>query len=418
MQRESLPLPQRRQYSRQSSSKFFQFVEAVARQHEPTQTQLNNLERSYGATGEYLMGCDELRDLILMVHGQGSRMMGTLIRPTQWRPEGFDVDGVTRLRREAFAKYAGEMGPGRLIDDVFRPLDRYATAHGLGIKKWERCVTLKYADGMHVDITPIIEEPLISVPYGETHARVPDRELRRFDVTNPMGLVNSFNKAAKIQAVFSNQLILDSLTKSEGRAHVAPLPDADEVQERLLSRLVQLMKLHRNVSFGAPNDGRDDAAPKSVFITALAVAAYSHRAPIPHDSPLDLMLDVVQHMPLCLVRQSYAGGEYWHLDNPTAPGNNLASDMNTPVHQKAFLQWHARLVSHLEQILECIEGRLGLDVMLRLVEEAFGPRAAQAVQQLEQPRPSTGVERRSVIVGTAAATTLVMPVRAHTFYGH
>jgi hypothetical protein len=39
---------------------------------------------------------------------------------------------------------------------------------------------------------------------------------------------------------------MDSVT----RAEVTPLPDAQEVFDRLLCRLVQLLKLHRNVAFG------------------------------------------------------------------------------------------------------------------------------------------------------------------------
>jgi hypothetical protein len=111
------------------------------------------------------------------------------------------------------------------------------------------------------------------------------------------------------------------------------------------------------------------------------------------------------------------GGEYWTLANPTAPGNNLAGDMNTPAHQSAFLQWHARLVSHLEQILDCIEDRQGLDKLLPLLEDAFGSSAATAVRELEQPRSIPGAAARTILVGTAIASTVSLPARAHNFYG-
>lgn len=418
MHRESLSLPTRRRYSSQAGSKFREIVEAIARLHEPTQAQLENLERSYGSTGEHLMECSELRDHIVLVHGQGSRMIGTLIRPSRSRAEGYDVDGVVRLRAEASSVYSGSAGPGQLIDDVFRPLQRYARTHNLEIDRWDRCVTLTYADGMKVDITPVIADPLLSLPFGESHARVPDRDLRSFSVTNPMGLVNSFNQAAKVRAVFTDQITLDSIQEAKARAELEQLPDAADVQSRLLSRLVQLVKVHRNVSFPAPKGDGENFAPKSVFVTALVAAAYAMRAPVPHDSQLDLMLDVVQHMPTYLLRERLpGGGEYWTLANPTAPGNNLAGDMNTPAYQTAFLQWHARLVAHLEQILDCIEQRQGLDKLLPLLEDAFGSNAADAVRELEQPRPIPGLSARSILVGTATASTVSLPARAHNFYG-
>ncbi|MDI1268338.1 MAG: nucleotidyltransferase [Polaromonas sp.] len=418
MHRESLSLPTRRRYSNQAGSKFREIVEAIARLHEPTPTQLENLERSYGSTGQHLMECPELRDHIVLVHGQGSRMIGTLIRPSRLRAEGYDVDGVVRLRAEAFAVYSGIGGPGQLIDDVFRPLERYALRHSLDIFRWDRCVTLTYADGMKVDITPVIADPLSSLPFGETHARVPDRDLRRFSVTNPMGLVNSFNETAKVHAVFTDQIVLDSIQEARAKAEVEQLPNAADVQNRLLSQLVQLVKVHRNVSFPVPEGDEKNFAPKSVFITALVSTAYAVRAPVPHASQLDLMLDVVQHMPTYLRREPLpGGGEYWTLANPTAPGNNLAGDMNTPAHQSAFLQWHARLVSHLEQILDCIEDRQGLDKLLPLLEDAFGSSAATAVRELEQPRSIPGAAARTILVGTAIASTVSLPARAHNFYG-
>jgi len=59
-----------------------------------------------------------------------------------------------------------------------------------------------------------------------------------------------------------------------------------------------------------------------------------------------------------------------------------------------------------------------VDHMLEIVQRAFGPRAAQAVRELEAPRSTPHTGRRIVTVGTAAvASALAMPARGHTFYG-
>lgn len=414
MNRDPLPQPLKRQLSIHTGFKFFGLVDAVAKHNEPTATQLEALERSYNATSEYIMGSPEFWDLILMVHPQGSRALGTIVRPMRQRPDGFDIDSVMRLKRSVMQKYGQD--PVALINDLHAVAKRYAEAHGLALKRWERCVTLEYADGMCVDITPIIDAPRVGIRYGDTHARVPDRSLKLFEPTNPKGLSDAFSDAARVQAVFS---VSKSMTLDEAvvRGELQPLPNAVEVQSRLLSRLIQMLKLHRNVAFGGAVTG-PSFAPKSVFITVLAATAYASRAPIAHDSPLDLLLDIVDLMPLFIRRAALAGGgEHWDLPNQTAPGDNLASGMNTPQLQHAYLQWHLRLTADLLGLLQCIEQRRGLDQLLEIVQRCFGARAAQAVREMEAPRPASPSGRRIVTVGSAGAGALLLPSRGHTFYG-
>lgn len=415
MNRDIFPQPIKRQLAKSTGYKFFGMADAVAKYNEPTQTQLDALERSYNATGTYVMESQEFRDLAITLHAQGSRAIGTLVRPMRDRPEGFDVDIVLRLRSVALQKYGSNAAS--LINDVFVVVKRYADIHGLKVTRWERCATLEYADGMCVDITPIIEDDRVGIPYGATHARVPDRKLQLFEPTNPKGLVALFADAARVSPVFTAMEAL-TLDMAEARADLQPLPPHDDVQSRLLSRLVQLVKLHRNVAF-ADSSTTSDFSPRSVFITALTAAAYTSRAPIPHDTPLDLLLDIVDTMPLFFERKLLAGGrEHWQLPNLTAPGDNLASGMNTPERQQAFFAWHDRLKVDLEGLLQCIEHRKGLDELLPLVDRAFGARAARAVRELEAPVPVTGSDRRIVSVGTAAAgSTVAMPARGHRFYG-
>lgn len=417
MQRDPLPFPLQKRYSPQTAGKFRDVIEAIALRMEPTPTQLDNLKRSYTSIGEYLMECDELRDDLVLFHAHGSRATGTLVRPVHSRAEGYDVDGVARLRREAFAKYSGDNGPARLLNAVYQPLQRYSKIHSLQITRWERCVTLGYSDGMCVDVTPVIDDPLSGVPFGESHGRVPDRQLKLFDPTNPLGLVSTFDEAAKIRAVLRDQIALDSIREAKAKSELAPLPDAAKVQGRLLSRIVQLVKVHRNVAFGAPVNGQEDISPKSVLLNALIVAAYAARAPIPHDSELDLMVDVVVHMTDYLQRERLpSGSEFWTVRNPTAPTNNLAADMNSRGRQEAFVAWHARLIAHLTEILDCIETG-GLHRLLALVDSVFGPSAALAVRELEQTTQAPGIGTRSVVVGTAIGTSVSMPARGHNFYG-
>ncbi|MFN7024385.1 MAG: nucleotidyltransferase [Pseudorhizobium sp.] len=416
MIRESVNLPKRPHLSSRSSARFFHLVDVIARSNEPTPSDLTRLEQSYNSTGEFLSTCAELQGDLIQIHAHGSRQLGTIVRPRDGTREGFDIDLIARLASSAHGKYEGEQGPSLLLDSLHSALGRYADAHGLKLRRWERCATLEYAGGMCADIAPVIDSPLMAAPFGDTHGLIPDRALRLFDSTNPRGYAKHFDLAAAISPIFTAR---EALTmKSETRADVAPLPDAQEVFDRLLCRLVQLLKLHRNIAFGVAQDGQD-LAPSSVFLTTLAATAYAVEAPQPHDSPLELMLDIVERMPLHFQRIPRADSfEEWILPNPSAPRDNLASSMNTPDRQEAFFAWHQRLVSDLRRILHTIENHEGMDVLLKALEGAFGPRAAQAIQQnLAQERSDDRAAGRVTLLSSAAILPVSIPVRHHTYFG-
>ncbi|BEP67642.1 MULTISPECIES: nucleotidyltransferase [unclassified Variovorax] len=402
--------------SSRSSARLFYLVDAIGRLHEPTSTQLDALESSYRSTGEFLAECTEFRGELHEIHAHGSRQLGTLIRPMDESREGFDIDLIARLRKTAMLKYEGPNGPVRLLDDLFAALGRYATAHGLRIHRWERCVTLEYAGGMFADIAPVIDSPSLFGIYGDTLGRIPDRQKHLYDLTNPRGYARGFDKAAAISPTFTSTLDFAEASM-ERRADVAPLPDSQEVFNRLLCRLVQLLKLHRNVSFGLAASGASDVAPSSIFITTLAAAAYTALAPRPHDSPLDLLLEIVETLPDYFERMPLLnGGEHWSLSNPSAPGENLASAMNTPARQAAFNSWHSRMKEQLTEIVEAIEARAGLDVLLVKLEAAFGKRAARAIRDEEARQRQSSINIGKVALVSAGAS-VATTARAHTFFG-
>lgn len=406
-----------RRASTRSSARFFYLVDAIGRLHEPTQTQLDALESSYVSTGEFLAECSEFKGYLHEIHSHGSRQLGTLVRPMDESREGFDIDLIARLLPAAMGKYEGPNAPVRLLNDLHSAVERYAKGHGLGIRRWERCVTLEYAGGMFADIAPVIDAPSQFGLYGDTLGRIPDRDKRLYDLTNPRGYTKGFDKAAAISPVFTSILAFSEALNTEKRADVVPLPDSQEVFGRLLSRLVQLLKLHRNVAFGQTTSGADDLAPSSIFITTLAAAAYAVQAPRPHDSPLELLLDIVETLPDYFERAPLPnGGEYWVLANPSAPGENLASSMNTPARQAAFNSWHGLIKKQLTDIVEAIERNAGMDVLLPKVEAGFGKRAARAIRD-EEARQRQSAKSIGKVALVSAGASIATTARAHTFFG-
>lgn len=412
------PFPQRRHtFAAKSSARFFYLIDAIGRLFEPSPTQLEALDSSYRSTGEFLAECVELKGLMHEVHSHGSRQLGTLVRPIDQSREGFDIDLIARLNQVAMHKYTGQDGPMRLLNDLATALERYAKLHGLRVRRWERCVTLEYAGGMTADIAPLIDDPSVVSLYGSTQGRIPDRELRRFDLTNPRGYARAYDTCASISPNFTMHAQFSEALNAEARADVMPLPDPQEVFGRLLSRLVQLLKLHRNVAFGVPTGGAD-LSPSSIFLTTLTSSAYAVQAPRPHDSPLELLIDIIDTLVDHVGRRVHPdGSETWTVPNPAVPTENLASSMNTPARQAAFRGWHRKVADDVSAIVTAIDEQAGMDVLLKRLEHAFGPRASRAVRddQAQRRASSRTVGYVALLATTGAPISAV--ARPHNFFG-
>lgn len=400
-----------------SSSFFFSLIEDLGTALEPTLTQLQTLERSYLSTGQYLSSCGEFEGNLVEIHPHGSREIGTITRPLRNR-DGFDIDLIARFHQKAWTTYSGGSGATLLLNQLHTAVSRYAEQHGLKLHRWERCVTLEYADGMCADIAPVIDRPHLGALHGEFHGLIPDRHLQSFHATNPRGFTKYFNGVAAIAPMFLTSEAFKSMASdSTKRADIAPLAEPDEVFGRLLSRLVQIMKLHRDVTFSEEPE-LEKLAPNSIFLTVLAGESYKLKAAIPHSDPVDLFLSIIRAMPSIIKRSSeWNGLEEWTVDNPTAPGDNLASAMNTPEKQQAFTQWHGKLEGDIRAIIGAIDERQGLDKVGELVTSAFGERASNSARLGQLGRQATARQIGKITAVTTAGIIVPVSARSNTFFG-
>ena len=417
MKRDLPNLPTRRRFSSASSARFFYLAEMIARVYEPTSRQLADLDRAYGSTGDYLSDCPEFDGLLYRVHAHGSRQLGTMVRPIDACRTGYDIDLAVCLDAAGMRRYGSPAGPALLIEHLYVALERYADRHGLKIVRDDRCVTMTYAGGMTADFAPIIDNPSHVVLHGESHASIPDRDLRRYLSTNPRGYCKVFDTIGQIAPVFERLSELKEAFSSSRESELVPLPDADEVFGRVLSRLVQLVKINRNIRFGAPS-GTLDLAPPSSFLTTLVANAYAIEVPKLHDGPMDLLLDMVQLMPELLERISMPEGrERWYLNNPTAQNDNLAGCMDTSAKQKAFNAWHQRLHVDLTALVDAIDQSAGIDVIAKAVERAFGDRAKTAVVEDNAGRREAKRSAGQGVFIAGGSAAISTSSRAHTYFG-
>lgn len=410
----------------------FALVDVIGKANEPTPTQLEALASSYNGTADFLRTKPGLSKHLHSIHPHGSRQLGTLVRPRDISRDGFDIDLIARLEPEAIAHYGGTDGPQSLLHVLHSSIADYARQYDLKATCDSRCVTIEYAGGMTADIAPVIDHQIFGFPHGDSHGLIPDKELKLYIGTNPRGYAAYFKQAGDVRAVFGRDFVIamDSLRE----ATIEPLPDADEVLGRLLGRFVQLVKLHRNETFGEHKSRTSDLAPSSVFLTTLVAEAYKVAAPQRHDSPMALLLDVVDGMNDHFQKFDPSGAPNWYLPNPTVPRSSLADEMQSSARQQAYEQWHAMLSRDLRRILQAAAPGQGLDVLVKAVEQAFGKRASRAItqhalMQQEQTRAAKKVAIFGPVIaatGSAAlagassvvASPQLAPSRSHTFYGN
>jgi len=385
---------------------------AITNAHALSETERDRLESAYGALGSHLTEHEVFKNVTLEVHPQGSMLLGTTTRP-EGKVE-IDVDLVVLLVQ----KLNERIESAALLSTLYEVVKEHTDRHDLGIHLKRRCVQIEYAGSMHADATPIVHSPHAYDRYGDTYAVVPDRDLSRYLGTNPKGYGKWFFEAAALMPTFRMYRAIGELT---AKADVMPLPSL-EVFDRLLARIVQLFKIHRNICFADNND----FCPPSCLITTLVAHAYRRAVQHTFDSPLDLILAIWQDMPTYIRREPLANGrERWTLDNPTAAGDNLADRLNEGNRQHQFNAWYLRFQDDFLELIEQANSRQGVAALSARVKKSYGDKSARgiATAMTQMANRQRGAQR--IIVPTAiasgagstAAPSIGMASQTHRFFG-
>lgn len=186
-----------------------------------------------------------------------------------------------------------------------------------------------------------------------------------------------------------------------------------------MQRVVQILKRHRDV-FIAVNEIDISLSPISVLLTTLASKSYEYcvRTFI-YDSELDLLFDVIRHMPDFIETRRVDGQMQWFVWNETTKGENFSEKWNgDPKRAEIFFTWHTRALADISRLKD-VEG---LDGLRRQLGDAFGSAPAKAVIDsitddisTSRQKGTLGVAPRIGLV-TGITTAAVTPVRANTFW--
>jgi hypothetical protein len=375
-------------------------LELVCESLELSPSQFASAKRRYEGVGACLAGSDDPVLQTIAIYLQGSTALRTTVKPIGLTEH--DVDLVGHV-----PDLDVQISPAALkkaIGDCLRGNGNYAPL----LEEMPRCWRLNYANEFHMDITPSIPNPACRFG-GEL---VPDKTLKVWKASNPKGYKHLFEQRAKLVPVIR---LRKHIAADSTRANVEPYPKAGGFKG-ILRRTVQIGKRHRDIMF--VDD--PDLAPLSVIITTLGSRSYewcvtNHE----YDNELDLLFDVVRHMPDTIQMRRLDGRDHWFIWNETTNGENFAEKWSRrPERAEAFFTWHARFCSDLVEL----EAVRGLDRLGNMLKSLFGSRPASAAIDSLTERVSTarraGNLRVAPTVGlSVGAVSASTSVRANTFYG-
>jgi hypothetical protein len=377
-----------------------EFLEMVCESLELSQPQFALAKQRYEGVGACLASSDEPVLQTIAVYLQGSTALRTTVKPIGVNE--FDVDLVAHV-----PDLDVQVSPAALkkaIGDCLRSNGNYEPL----LEEMPRCWRLNYASEFHMDITPSIPNPNCRLG-GEL---VPDKTLKMWKASNPKSYKKLFEQRAKLAPVIR---IRKGIALDSAQASVEPYPEAGGFKG-ILRRTVQIAKRHRDIMFV----DEPDVAPLSVIITLLASRSYqwcvTNRE---YNNELELLFDVIRHMPDTIEVRHVEGRVQWFIWNETTTGENFAEKWNRrPARAEAFYAWHERLCSDLVQ-LEAIRG---MDRLGEVLKGLFGQRPASAAMDSLTERVSTarriGNLRVAPAVGlSVGAIPASTAVPANTFYG-
>ena len=356
---------------------------------------------------------------MIVFYPQGSMAIGAVIASRATNDE-FDLDVVAQLDLPDW------MTPQQVLDLLYKaingvPGSRY---HGK-VRRRTRCVTVEYADNMHIDVTPAVRRA--HTPERESwifHHRAEAPDGRSFPcIANPYGFAEWFKTRTPLDAHFSEAYIARATAYEQvafAAAESEPVPTQQPVSQKSKAVIVlQLLKRWRNLCC----EDRAGRRPPSILLSRLIADAANHT-----DSLSEELLHQAQHL-LAVFQAADRDGRLVHAANPVCDEDVLTDRWpESPRCQRQSLHD----IEHLVHQLERLDGDCDLQEMKEILASlfgevpatsavtAFGDRMGKAIQAGgSRHRPGVG---GLVIPGIslAAPAAIAEPVRstpAHTFYG-
>jgi hypothetical protein len=378
-------------------------------------TDYGKAESRYHTINEYLdRDGSPLHGQVNLLYPQGSMAIDATIA-SRLRTDEFDIDILVELA------LALGVSPEVVLDLLYRsirgePGSRYYNM----AERRTRCVTVHYADDMHLDLTPAVLDPARPAKTSVLfHHRPGDPREPTYRLSaNPWGFANWF----RLQTPFDHAFALAFSKRAslvEGRlaldkadtVPVLPQKGAHEKSKAVI--VLQLLKRWRNVQYDSRKSCR---RPPSVMMAKLIADAANGT-----ETLFQELVVQARHMRR-VISDAHVRGHKVHVANPRCE-EDIFTDRwpASRQEQELFLRDLDRLVAKLAELPES-----ELDEMRVIMSELFGEtptgevfesfnrqlgRAIASGRSLHMP----GSGR--VIVPGAAVQSRAAVTRPHTFFG-
>ncbi len=354
-----------------------------------------------------------LRGHVKLLYPQGSMAIDATIA-SRLRTDEYDIDIVAELALPP------TIPPQVALDLLYNSIrgERDSRYYNM-TKRRTRCVTIDYADDMHIDLTPAVLDPSqlarTSILFHHKPEDPGEPTYRLW--ANPWGLADWFRQQTLLDHAFALAFRKRaSLMEAEAlaKADSEPVPPRKEAHEKSKAVIVhQLLKRWRNVQYDSRKGQR---RPPSVMMAKLVADAANQTETLFQELALQ-----AQHMRQ-VVGAAHALGRKVHITNPRCPEDVLTDRWPASLQdQQLFLNDLDRLVGKLALLPNS-----SLDEMRTIMAELFGETPTGAVfanynrhlgQSIASGRsmylPSSG----RVLAAGAAVPASAAATRAHTFYG-
>ena len=360
-----------------------------------------------------------LHGYVEMTYPQGSMAIGATVARSSERDE-HDIDAVAQLglSRETDPEVALS-----LLETSIRG-ERGSRYHDKTIRR-TRCVTIEYADGMHLDVTPAIRLPELHERTSFIfHSKPEDpREPKKRLYANPHGFAEWFTDmtAASADAAFAEYFERRSLEEARlrimAKGETEPVPDqmpAYRKSRALIS--LQLIKRFRNMGYERrPNLRRPPSVLLCKYVADHANQTATLAEEVLHQAAAMLeIFEAVQRV-----------GQFVYEENPTCRADVLTDRWPTSLEdQERFIGDLQELTQKLTRLIEGVP----LKEMRTILGDLFGERPARDVvtdyikrygRQVQQGSgaylPGTGQVPAAVVMLGSEPAARRTP--SHTFFG-
>lgn len=368
----------------------------------------------YGAVCRYIdRAGSPLAGRVSSFYPQGSMAIDATIS-TRGTDDEYDIDAVAEIM-------GGDEGPEALLDLLERALQGYPVFR---IERKTRCITLYYADGMHLDVTPSRRRAAKEKEGVIAHAKRGRPEEHRYVPMNAFAFCEWYNDRTPVEERFAIALNRQLYAKHGMAFAAAEIEDVPEqtplIVKSVTTVALQLIKRHRNILY-ANAAGR---MPPSVMLSC-----HAGHAAMPGMGLTGMVMRQARWTARAIERAGNAN-QLLDVPNPQYPAERFTDRWPESQSQQAHyaqalnaladgLQVARERGAQLEDLQDWLRDQFGQRVVTRSVD-SFNKRLGEQVKAREHGFTRSGglyVPAAPAIVTGAVAGLAPVPARAHTNMG-